>query len=454
MLLDSIFQPFVDARPVAVMARAAMERVLDSERIDRVFHDNATQQYEYVLPFSGLVKLLGQVVLRKQPSVNAAYQAMDEKLEASVTAVYRKLARTELPISEALVTHSFEEASATVRALRATEPAWITGYTTRVLDGNHPSATEHRIEELRHTWDAPLPGKALVVYRPDVRLIEQVHLTDDGHAQERRMLNDVIATIEPRDLWVADRNFCTIGFLTSIHHRRGFFIIRQHGTLKGTLIGKRRRIGSDDSGDVYEQQIRISDDPDMPPVRRITVILNEPTRDGETELHILSNVPVTDATASKLAVLYRKRWTIETVFADIARTLTGEIPSLGYPQAALLALCLSFVVYNAVSMLESAMGREHGRSTIFGKVSPYYLCLEIEQATDGMLVAIAEEHWRIFATMPPREFAATLRNIASHMRLARYKKHSRGPKKPRPPRGKYTNGGHASTAKLIGNKSR
>jgi hypothetical protein len=48
MLLDSIFQPFVDARPVAVMARAAMERILDSERIDRVFHDNATQQYEQI----------------------------------------------------------------------------------------------------------------------------------------------------------------------------------------------------------------------------------------------------------------------------------------------------------------------------------------------------------------------------------------------------------------------
>ncbi|NQV28254.1 MAG: transposase [Rhodopirellula sp.] len=326
------------------MARAALERVLDAERVDQVFHDNATHQYEYVLPFSGLLKLLGQVVLRKQPSVNAAYQAADEKLEASVTAVYRKLARTELPISEALVAHSFAEASATVRKLRASEPAWITGYTTRILDGNHPAATEHRIEELRHTWDAPLPGKALVVYRPELRLIEQVHLTDDGHAQERRLLDDVIATIKPRDLWVADRNFCTIGFLTAIHQRRGVFLIRQHGTLKGVLIGKRRRIGSDDTGDVYEQQLRISDDPEMPPVRRITVVLNEPTRDGETELHILSNVPMKDASARKLAALYRKRWTIKTVIADITRTLTGEIPSLGYPPAALLALCLSFVI--------------------------------------------------------------------------------------------------------------
>lgn len=480
MLLDSIFKPFVEKRPVAVMARATLGRVLDPDSIDRLFLENADAQYEYQIPFSDLVRLLAQVVLRKQPSVNAACQAAEHDIQASVTAVYRKLARTELPISEALVGHSFQEAAATVRAMRATEKSWLTGYTLRLLDGNHPAATEHRLTELRTTWDAPLPGKALVVYRPDVRLIEQVHLTDDGHAQERRLLDQVISTINARDLWVADRNFCTIGFLTAIHQRSGFFVIRQfvirqHGSLKGTLIGKRRRCGTDNTGTVYEQRISINgrrhsnnsrritnknrritinDDPDMPAVRRITVVLNEPTRDGETELHILSNVPTEDASAKELVSLYRKRWTIETVFADIARTLTGEIPSLCYPQTALLALCLSFVIYNAVSLLESAMCRVHSRKTVLGKVSPYYLCLEIQQASNGMDVAIPSEHWHAFRDMSPDEFGGVLRELAGEMNLRRYRKHSRGPKKPPPKRGKYTNGGHASTARLIGNKSR
>lgn len=454
MLLDSIFKPFVEKRPVAVMARAALERVLDPESVDRVFLENAEAQYEYQIPFSDLVRLLGQVVLRKQPSVNAACQAAEHDIRASVTAVYRKLARTELSISEALVGHSFQEAAATVRAMRATEKSWLTGYTLRLLDGNHPAATEHRLTELRTTWDAPLPGKALVVFRPDLRLIEQVHLTDDGHAQERRLLDEVISTIDARDLWVADRNFCTIGFLTAIHQRSGFFVIRQHGTLKGTLIGKRRRVGTDDTGTVYEQRLSINDDPDMPAVRRITVVLNEPTRDGETELHILSNVPAADASAQDLASLYRKRWTIETVFADIARTLTGEIPSLCYPQTALLALCLSFVIYNAVSLLESAMCRVHSRKTVLGRISPYYLCLEIQQASDGMDVAIPSQHWHAFRDMSPDEFGGVLRELAGAMKLSRYRKHSRGPKKPPPKRGKYTNGGHASTARLIGDRSR
>jgi hypothetical protein len=41
------------------------------------------------------------------------------------------------------------------------------------------------------------------------------------------------------------------------------------------------------------------------------VVLDKPTRDGETELHLLTNVPAKDAKAKVIADLYRRRWTIE-----------------------------------------------------------------------------------------------------------------------------------------------
>jgi hypothetical protein len=64
-------------------------------------------------------------------------------------------------------------------------------------------------------------------------------------------------------------------------------------------------------------------------VRRITIKLKAPTRDGDTELHILSNVPVVDARAGKLAVLDGKRWSIETAFCELTTTLACEIHTLG-----------------------------------------------------------------------------------------------------------------------------
>jgi hypothetical protein len=60
-------------------------------------------------------------------------------------------------------------------------------------------------------------------------------------------------------------------------------------------------------------------------VRRMTLKLKEPTRDGDTELHILSTVPVADARAGKRAVLYGKRWSIETALFEITPTLSCEI---------------------------------------------------------------------------------------------------------------------------------
>ena len=96
-------------------------------------------------------------------------------------------------VAAALVRDSAELAEPVVKALRASHPRWVPGYTIKVLDGNHLSSTEHRLQELRGTWAAPLPGQALVVLDQQRMLITDVILNEDGHAQERRMIPEVLA---------------------------------------------------------------------------------------------------------------------------------------------------------------------------------------------------------------------------------------------------------------------
>ena len=45
MLLDTIFAPFVTERPICVMARAVLERLLDAQRLDDLFARTAERQY-------------------------------------------------------------------------------------------------------------------------------------------------------------------------------------------------------------------------------------------------------------------------------------------------------------------------------------------------------------------------------------------------------------------------
>jgi hypothetical protein len=158
MLLHRVFEPFLKNRPVCMMARCALERLLDADQLDALFAETAERQYTKELLFSTLVQLLSEVVLGKQPSVHAAYQSQAEDIPVSVTAVYRKLDRMELGVSEQLVRYSYERAEPVVRKLHGSQASWLPGYTVKILDGLHLGRTEHRLEELRRTWAAPLPG--------------------------------------------------------------------------------------------------------------------------------------------------------------------------------------------------------------------------------------------------------------------------------------------------------
>src|SRR5262249_25483922 len=91
MLLEAIFNRFAKKTPVTVMTRALLEDALDSVALDALFNKHAQWQYERKLLFSSVVNLMGVVVCRIQPSVCAAYQAMEDDMSVTLTAVYDKL---------------------------------------------------------------------------------------------------------------------------------------------------------------------------------------------------------------------------------------------------------------------------------------------------------------------------------------------------------------------------
>jgi hypothetical protein len=150
-------------------------------------------------------------------------------------------------------------------------------------------------------------------------LATDVFPCEDGHAQERSLLPQVLPTVQTRDLWIAGRNFCTTGFLFGIASRDGAFLIRQHAqTLVYELLGTRRKLGRCPTGVLYEQKMRLTDaEGKSLEVRRITIELKKPTRDGATEIHLLTNLPARTANARAIADLYLRRWTVEEAFHEL-----------------------------------------------------------------------------------------------------------------------------------------
>ena len=66
-----------------------------------------------------------------------------------------------------------------------------------------------------------------------------------------------------------------------------------------------------------------------------------------------------------------------------------------------------------------------------------------------MMIATPAPHWRLFRELSHRDFADALRELAASVKLSRYQKHPRGPKKKPPERTPYENGKRVSTAKLL-----
>ena len=450
MVLDDIFERFAEQSPVTVMARAALEHALSPRAIDALFEDVAERQYTRKLLFSQVVDLMGTVVCNVRPAIHAAFQANAESIGVSLRAVYDKIDRTEPGVSAELVRHTARTLAPVITAMGGDRQPWLPGHRIKILDGNHLAGTQHRLKELRTIGAGALPGHALVVLDPQAMLVADVFPCEDGHAQERSLLDQVLQTIRSGEVWIADRNFCTTSFLFGIARRGGYFVIRQHqATLHIALIGERRSCGRAETGMVYEQEARLSDeDGESMRVRRITVVLDVPTRDGETEVHVLTDLTAETADALTIAELYRRRWTVEAAFGELATCLNGEVNTLGYPKAALFAFCVALVSYNVLGVVKAALRSVHGVEAV-EEVSGYYLADEIAGTHRGMMIAIPEDEWTVFADLTPSALGGMLRSLAAKVRLSALRKHPRGPKRPQPKRESGANIKHVSTAKLL-----
>lgn len=449
MILRDVYERFAKKAPVSVMVRATIENVLAEERLNRIFQKNAEQQIVGDLMFSTVADILGLVVCQIQPSVNAAYKDREEEIGVTIKSVYDKLKGIEPTVSRAVVGDTASRMRAIIKQTGGISKPPLAGYHTKIVDGNHLRRTDRRIGELRALNGAPLPGQALVVFDPQYRLVTDVLPCEDGHAQERSLLPELLETVESKDLWIADRNFCTVGFLFGITSSGGKFIIRQHGSLPYCLKGRRKRLGETETGLVYEQAMEVADEEgNIRLFRRITVVLNEPTRDGDHEIHIVSNLPKRIG-AIHIAGLYRDRWQIETAFQEVAENLEGEIKTLGYPKAALFGFCMALVAYNLLSVVRAAVHAVHGEEAA-SNLSTYYMAHEVASTHLGMSIVLDGAFWADrYARLTPTQLANELKHLAGNIRLSKYKKAKTvAKKKQKKPMNKKERN-HISTARVL-----
>jgi len=344
------------------------------------------------LLFSQVVAVMASVVTRTHSSVHSAYLAMKDRLGVSPAALYETLNHTEPEVAAVMVRKTAADA-------------------------------------------------AKVILVP----------CEDGHSQERELLG----RLRKRIVIVADRNFCTTKFLFGLATREAFFVIRQHGsTLTWKLRGKRRRVGRIASGTVYEQGMELRSGDATLSIRRVTLCLNHPTESGDTAIQILTNLSAEQATGSQVAETYGTRWTVEGAFQTLTDVLRCEVETLGYPRAALFRFATAVLAYNTYAVVNAALRASHGSELIGETLSDYHLLEDVAATYVGMDIAVPDECWEPYRSMPARSFAKSLKEWAHRVKLSRYPKQKRGPKKPRPERKSGRRNHHISTARVLAERKK
>lgn len=220
--MASVFDRFVVAAPFAAMTRVLAHDFI-GKHLNDIFEENRQSQYEYVASFEAIAVAVADVALRFCENLNQAYRKHADELKVTAQSFYAKTRGVEPKVSESIVAHSASRAAAMQEELGMQPWEVIPGYRCYSVDGNVLAKSEKRLGVTRESRGAPLPGKVIARFDLQRQLFDQAYVLLDGHAHESECCKRIVSNLQAKDVLIADRNFCIVGFMESIATTDAFF---------------------------------------------------------------------------------------------------------------------------------------------------------------------------------------------------------------------------------------
>jgi hypothetical protein len=315
-----------------------------------------------------LVQLIADALLEHQGSGRQSFTRAREEglLTASVQAVYQKLSRLPVGLSEAWLVEStarlrplYPEAAQLPVALALREWAVI------MVDGKAIKRVAKRLKPLRGRKGGVLGGKALVALELRSGVVVALATHADGETNEAKLvpalLPQVRAQVIGSRLWVADRQFGDLtqpaAFATGDEH----FLVRSHPQTPFCPEAARPAQRSQDAqGRVWEQEwgwLGSERAKQRRFVRRLTL-----HRPGEETLILLTDVlDAAQVPAHDLFDLYLARWSIERVFQQITEVFHLQTLIGTTPQGTVFQFAFCVLLYNLGQVVRASVATAQAR---------------------------------------------------------------------------------------------
>ena len=121
-----------------------------------------------------------------------------------------------------------------------------------------------------------------------------------------------------------------------------------------------------------EQTVALSYGGNCLKVRRVVVRLKTATGDGEREIALLTSLSQTVAIPECVAQLYRRGWSVETLFQTVTKNLEGVFFPGVMPKLNNFIFGSKKVSYKILMVVRRALGSVHGVGKIESDLSELY----------------------------------------------------------------------------------
>jgi hypothetical protein len=377
--------------PLAEAVLTLWRWVVDPLFLLALFARHRGGAYEKVLSFGSLVQLIAEALLEHRGSGRKSFTRAQEKgqLAASVQAVYQKLGRVPLGLSEAWLAESTERVRPVYpAAARVPVPFSVQEFGVVIVDGKAIKRVAKRLKPLQGRQGGVLGGKALVALELASGLAVAMATHPDGETNEAKLVPALVPQVRPRlagpRLWVADRQFCDLTQTAAFAAEGDHFVVRYHPKThfcpEPTRLAQR---GEDVQGRRWVEDwgwLGCEQAKKRRFVRRLTLY-----RPGEETLILITDLRDAEQyPAHDLLALYLARWGIERVFQQITEVFHLQALIGTTPQGTVFQLAFCLLLYNLLQVVRAYVATAQARPV--GTISTELLFDDVQR----QLVALTE----------------------------------------------------------------
>lgn len=379
--MDAFEQELMRRSPLAGCVLEACDYLFEDQLLESIWEAHRGRCYEDVLRFGDFLRLMRDALVRYDGSAHKLFVELERREAQPIdeSNFYRKLARTPVGLSRALLRECTRRLGELMPGPAVTLPDCFDGFEVIIGDGKKIKNAAKRLKPTRGYSGGLLGAKALVAV--DARRGLAIAMSDslDGLANDvplvPALMQQVRQVIDRPILSVWDRQFDDARTLGHLSARDGdAFVVRmkqKHSFAVESAVQTRDAQGRR----VRDEIGLLGKGKQAMRVRRITL-----WREGadEDDVVLLSNLLDRGAYgAADLLQLYRHRWGIEQVFQQVTETFALSHLIGCSPQAILLQFAFCLLLYNLIQVVKAYVAQDGGVAVAI--VSTFYLFEDVRQ---------------------------------------------------------------------------